>query len=148
MSPQRHYWALDWLISQAFYWHEMSALAIALAVSKLLLSEELAALPSLAWPLHRLVKDGCWGSGRRPAEYSSDWQGHSGSVVCFPLHTQTHTPSCHYFSSETWLQPAEKLEIRCVCLCLDTPTIIVRTKYSHDDRRRTGGKKMRLCFWP
>lgn len=85
---KRNYWVLDWLMAGAYYWHKTSALAIALAASKLLLSEELAALPSLARPLHRLVKDGCWGWG-----YSSGWQGHSGSVVGFRFrHTHTHLP--------------------------------------------------------
>lgn len=109
---KRNYWVPDWLMAGAYYWHKTSALAIALAASKLLLSEELAALPSLARPLHRLVKDGCWGWG-----YSSGWQGHSGSVVGFRFrHTHTHT--FRYFSGETWLQPTEKLEIRSVRVCV------------------------------
>lgn len=125
-------WILEWLISGAYYHHGMTALAIVLATFKLLLSEVLAALPSLAQPLHRLVKEVCWGPGRSPAECSSGWQDHSASVICFRL-----TLPSYYFSGETWLQHAEKLGIRCVfvCACPCSLTIIVNTRYHHYDSR-------------
>lgn len=91
------------------------------AASKLLPSEEPAALPSLAQPLHRLVKDGRWGSGRRPAACSSGWQGHAGTVVCTP------TPS----ASDTLVRPAWGLQkgwalvFVCVCVC----------EFSHDKNK-------------
>lgn len=108
------HWVLEWLLSGACHCHGTTTPVIVLAVSKWLLSEVPAALPSLARPLHRLVKEGCRGPGRRPAECSSGWQGHSGSVVFF----RHITPPSHYFSSETWLQLVEKLEIRCVRVCV------------------------------
>lgn len=45
-------------MSVVYHRRGVTALAIVLALSKLLLSEVLAALPSLAQPLHRLVKEG------------------------------------------------------------------------------------------
>ena len=143
MSPQINHWVPEWLIPGAYHRHGATAPEIVLAVSKLLLSEVLAALPSLARPLHRLVKEGCWGSGRRPAECSSGWQGHSGSVVSrkhthTSAHIHTHKTPSHSFSGETWLQPPEKLEIRCVSLCPRTLPVIARTRCPHDDLKRRG----------
>lgn len=77
------------------------------SASKLLPSEEPAALPSLAQPLHRLVKDGRWGSGRRPAECSSGWQGHAGTVVCL-----RHACETRLVSAERWGFGV------CVCECM------------------------------
>lgn len=91
------------LISGACCQHVMTA------ASELLLSEEPAALASLAQPLHRLVKDRRRGSGRRPAKCSSGWQDHAAIAP-------THRPPS---ASNTPVRPARIAgEKVCVCVCL------------------------------
>lgn len=75
------------------------------AASELLLSEEPAALPPLAQPLHRLVKDRHRGSGRRP-------RGGVGRVTQELLSASSNTPTPS--ASDTPARPAERLETRCV----------------------------------
>lgn len=113
MLPQRSHQDLVRLISGAYQRHKITSLAIVLAVSKLLLTEVRAALPSLARPLHRLVKKRCWDPGRRPAQCCSGWQGCSKSVACLCF--------IHNLSITSPLRPGcnlqEKLEIRFLYVC-------------------------------